>query len=224
LFWDTANPYHYTRTWKAADGDDQLIVGGEDRAFDVSVNSDEPFKRLEQYARGHFGISTVSHRWSGRVFDTRDGLPIIGASALDARVFIATGYCGNGLTFGTLAATMLADAALGRQGRYQALFDPRRPSLREADSNARDAGPGLADILPGSGVVMALKGRRYAAYRDASGSLSLLSPECPHLYCEVVWNADEKVWDCPCHGSRFAPDGRVMRGPATESLMPLTLP
>ena len=57
-------------------------------------------------------------------------------------------------------------------------------------------------------------------YRDAAGKLTQCSAVCPHLGCVVEWNAAEKTWDCPCHGSRFAPDGHVVNGPARDALSP----
>jgi Rieske Fe-S protein len=58
----------------------------------------------------------------------------------------------------------------------------------------------------------------YVAYRDAESRLHSLSPVCTHLGCDVRWNDAERTWDCPCHGSRLAPDGRVVNGPATADL------
>ena len=60
--------------------------------------------------------------------------------------------------------------------------------------------------------------RQVAVYRDLRGDLHFLSPRCPHLGCIVGWNAVEKTWDCPCHGGRFAPTGKVLYGPPTEGL------
>ena len=50
------------------------------------------------------------------------------------------------------------------------------------------------------------------------GTLHRLSPVCTHMKCDVAWNAAERTWDCPCHGSRFDVDGAVLNGPAVEAL------
>ncbi|MFD0634595.1 Rieske 2Fe-2S domain-containing protein [Catenulispora yoronensis] len=60
---------------------------------------------------------------------------------------------------------------------------------------------------------MDIGGEHCAAYRDASGILHLVSAVCSHLGGTVGFNDVEKTWECPCHGSRFAPDGAVLQGP-----------
>src|SRR5262249_36859993 len=74
------------------------------------------------------------------------------------------------------------------------------------------------EIAPGSGAIVREGLSKIAAYRDAAGHLHERSAVCPHLHCIVDWNASEKSWDCPCHGSRFAPDGTVLNGPALGPL------
>ena len=74
------------------------------------------------------------------------------------------------------------------------------------------------EIRPGEGAILRHGRWKVAAYRDSAGALRILSAVCPHLGCIVHWNSLEKSWDCPCHGSRFAVDGRVLNGPAASSL------
>jgi Rieske Fe-S protein len=78
------------------------------------------------------------------------------------------------------------------------------------------------DLPKGQGRLLA--DRRIAIYRDEAGILHALSSVCTHRGCDVEWNGEEKVWDCPCHGSRFAADGAVLRGPAAQPLPSVDVP
>jgi Rieske Fe-S protein len=95
----------------------------------------------------------------------------------------------------------------------------RQPAGQGGDG-AED--PALAAIQAGQGAIVELGGKKVAAYRDEAGALIQLSPACPHAGCDVGWNARESTWDCPCHASRFEPDGTRRSGPATEGLTPLS--
>ena len=148
-------------------------------------------------------------------------------------VFVATGDSGNGMTHGTIAGLLLADLISGRENPWTELYDPARKSLRAAKDFIREnvqsqvgyAGyvtPGDVEsvdaIKPGEGAVVRRGLHKVAASRDASGKLTECSAVCTHLGCIVEWNSGEKTWDCPCHGSRFAPDGHVVNGPARDGL------
>src|ERR671937_432682 len=74
------------------------------------------------------------------------------------------------------------------------------------------------DLAPGHGGIVNVAGRHVAVYRDAEGRTYELSPRCTHMGCTVDWNDPNQTWDCPCHGSRYAFDGSVVRGPASEPL------
>ena len=76
----------------------------------------------------------------------------------------------------------------------------------------------LSGIKSGSGGLVEVKGKTVAAYRDDAGGVHKLSPKCTHLGCTVGWNGADKTWDCPCHGSRYAPAGEVVQGPAKKAL------
>jgi Rieske Fe-S protein len=82
----------------------------------------------------------------------------------------------------------------------------------------------LDDLKPGDGGIFASDEGKLAVYRDDRGGLHALSPVCTHLACDVAWNAAEKTWDCPCHGSRFSAEGKVINGPAVSDLEPRTIP
>jgi Rieske Fe-S protein len=76
----------------------------------------------------------------------------------------------------------------------------------------------LDQLAPGEGGIVKVDGDRVAAFRDDDGVVHAVSPICTHLYCQVAFNAAERSWDCPCHGSRYATDGTVIQGPAVNPL------
>jgi len=82
----------------------------------------------------------------------------------------------------------------------------------------RDAPLSLIEIARGKGQIVTLQGKQLAVYRDTAGRVHTLSPTCTHAGCIVQWNGTERSWDCPCHGSRFAPTGDVLSGPAEKPL------
>jgi len=234
LFWDTADPYHYLRIDERGDHD-FVIFGGSDHKTGQVEDTVACFEQVEAAARAAIPALEVTHRWSGQVIETNDGLPFIGESS--SSQFAATGYSGNGMTFGTLAGMMAQDACLGRPNPWQELFDIGRTKVRGGawdyvkentdypyymvrDRLAGPDGTSLRSLRKGEGKILELKGERVAAYRDEDGNVTLLSPVCTHLGCEVDWNPAERTWDCPCHGSRFLTSGKVLSGPAESPLEP----
>lgn len=233
LFWDTSDPYHYVRSYRH-EGKTELIVGGEDHKTGIEEHADAPFERLGAYA-ARLGLENPRFRWSAQVVEPVDGLPFIGKNAGAERVYVATGFSGNGLTFGTLAAMILRDACVGSFNPYAELYDPKRlkpftklatflsenvdyPLHLLSDALKAPTARSLDEIPSGEGRIVRVQGRRVAAYRDEKGRLHTVSPICTHLGCHVVFNPTEKSWDCPCHGSRFGVNGNVLDGPASKPL------
>jgi len=232
LFWDTADPYHYLRIEPHRDHD-FVIFGGEDHKTGQTADTTACFDRLERTLRSMVDGVEVTHRWSGQVIETPDGLPFIGETA--ERQFVGTGFSGNGMTFGTLTGMMAADRILGQTNPWADLFDPGRKSIRGGlrdylrenkdypyylirDRVAGAQGKSLRAVPRGTGRVLELNGKSVAVYRDESGATTQRSAVCTHLGCLVGWNQAERTWDCPCHGSRFKPDGTVIAGPAESPL------
>lgn len=232
LFWDTADPYNYLRLDARRDFD-FAIFGGKDHKTGQAADTEARYRALQNTLEQVLPQIEITHRWSAQVIETADGLPYIGETA--SRQFAGTGYAGNGMTFGTLAGMMARDAVLGRPNPWQELFDTGRTKIRGGvwdyiKENVdypyyllrdRVVGPDaktLRGVGRGAGKVVEWKGQRAAAYRSASGRLTLLSPVCTHMGCDVDWNEAESTWDCPCHGSRFKPTGEVLSGPAESPL------
>ena len=231
-YWDTSDPYYYLRIDPHRDFD-YAIFGGRDHKTGQAEDTDACYRALEEVAARVMPGFALTHRWSGQVIETNDGLPFIGETA--SRQFAATGFAGNGMTFGTLAGMMAHDFVTGRRNPWRELFDPARKKLRGGswdyikenvdypyylirDRFVGAEGKSLRAVRNGEGKVLELNGARVAAYRSEQGVLTLLSAVCTHLGCQVAWNAAEHTWDCPCHGSRFKPRGEVLAGPAESPL------
>jgi glycine/D-amino acid oxidase-like deaminating enzyme/nitrite reductase/ring-hydroxylating ferredoxin subunit len=238
LFWDTLDHYHYIRLQTLSDANDLLIVGGEDHKQGQADDEPDRWHRLEQWARDRFPMmGAVDYRWSGIVMETIDGLAFIGRNPLDQdNVFVATGDSGMGMTHGTIAGMLLTDLIIGRDNAWSAIYEPSRKPIwgmawkefiRENANVAKQyltdwLGSGdvksVDEIAPGQGATLRRGMSKIAAYRDESGTLHERSAVCPHLGCIVHFNSAERVWDCPCHGSRFGPLGEVLNGPANSGL------
>jgi glycine/D-amino acid oxidase-like deaminating enzyme/nitrite reductase/ring-hydroxylating ferredoxin subunit len=232
LFWDTADPYHYLRL-ESHRTHDFVIFGGEDHKTGQADDTNACFDRLERKLAALIEGVEITHRWSGQVIETADGLPYIGETA--AHQFAGTGYSGNGMTFGTLAGMMASDYVLGRKNPWTELFDPSRkkvlgglwdyvrenkdyPYYLVRDRFVGREGRSRRSVKRGSGKVLDLNGQSVAVYRNEQGATIERSAICTHMGCIVDWNEAERTWDCPCHGSRFQPDGKVIAGPAESPL------
>jgi glycine/D-amino acid oxidase-like deaminating enzyme/Rieske Fe-S protein len=234
LYWDMADPYHYLRLAEDERGP-LLIIGGADHKTGESINTEHRFGQLEAYAAQRFSVNAVDYRWSAQFYAPADGLPYIGKSA---DVFIATGFSGEGLTYGTLAAQLIHDQIQGIPNPCSPILSPSRTKpiasaggfLSEnlsavshfvGDRLKKTAIENPADIPPGEGAICLLDGKKVAFYRSREGILSALSPVCTHARCLVHWNNTENSWDCPCHGGRFDALGHVLNGPPVEHLKPV---
>jgi glycine/D-amino acid oxidase-like deaminating enzyme/nitrite reductase/ring-hydroxylating ferredoxin subunit len=241
LYWDTLDPYHYVRLERGPGEDaahDVLIVGGEDHKTGQAADMDDRYRRLEAWARQYFPqCQDVLYRWSGQVMETVDGLAYLGRNPGSRNVYVITGDSGMGMTHGTMGGIIVTDLIQSRPNPWAALFDPARKTVRAAGEYVREnvnvavqyvkdyVTPGEAgapdELRPGTGALIRRGALKVAAYKDEQGHVHECSAVCPHLQCIVHWNPGERSWDCPCHGSRFDPYGRVLNGPAVSDLTPV---
>lgn len=234
LAYDMQEPYHYFRTCEI-DGQPYLLVGGEDHKTGHG-KPDQAFRDLEAYLRKHFEVQSVDYRWSAQFFEPADGLPYIGLlrGAAD-RTYVATGYSGNGMVHGSFAGVLLSDLILGKKSPFEKLFSPSRIKpiaafanfVKEnadviyrfvADRVDTDKLVELVDLVPDTGAVVRLEDKLVAVHKSSTGKLRVLNPRCTHAGCIVAWNNAEKSWDCPCHGGRYDPAGKVLTGPPRKDL------
>jgi glycine/D-amino acid oxidase-like deaminating enzyme/nitrite reductase/ring-hydroxylating ferredoxin subunit len=227
---------HSVRSNPTDDGGAIWMVGGEKHKTGQGGPTIERYKRLELYARSRFNVSSIEYRWSTQDNNTVDRVPYIGKlSSGSKNLYVATGFGGWGMTNSHVAAMLLTDMIQGRENPWADVFDPSRfkpvTSARDFITENMNVAkefmadrigtPELDDIeeLPkGRGEVVEWKGDRVALYKDDEGRVYSCSAVCTHMGCIVHWNGAEKSWDCPCHGSRFNYDGKVIQGPANKDL------
>jgi glycine/D-amino acid oxidase-like deaminating enzyme/nitrite reductase/ring-hydroxylating ferredoxin subunit len=237
MFLSAGQPTRSIRFHPGAGGE-LVLVGGEGHKVGQGGPTAERYAALEEFAREHFGVESVEYRWSTQDNMPLDDVPYVGAlSHLSRRLYVATGFKKWGLAHAGAAAMILRDQLLDRHNPWASLYDATRlgplsslaPFVKEnlnvafhffADRITRRSLASASDLEPGEGRVLARRERQVAVSRDTDGSLRAVSARCTHLGCIVDWNDAERSWDCPCHGSRFAPDGAVLQGPATQPLEP----
>jgi glycine/D-amino acid oxidase-like deaminating enzyme/nitrite reductase/ring-hydroxylating ferredoxin subunit len=231
----STEPTWSVRTIRA--GDETLVLaGGSGHAVGQHHDTEERYRRLEAWAREKLGMTEIRSRWSTQDGSAVDDLPYIGhLTPFSRHVFTATAFGKWGMTNGTAAALIMSDLILGNDNAWASLFDPHRATLKAsatkfAQENVKVAGHWIGDrikhpqagvpggLAPGEAAVGGMGAGQVAVYRDELGELHQVSAVCTHLGCIVAWNNAERTWDCPCHGSRFDVDGKVVQGPAVEDL------
>lgn len=166
-----------------------LLGGGSHR----TGKSGGGWQALEDAAREYYPKAQEVARWATQDCMTLDGIPYIGQYAKSTpHMYVATGFQKWGMTGAMVAAMLLCDLLMGKRSPYEALYSPSRSMLH----------PQLA--INACEAVMSL--------------VSFSDKRCPHLGCALKWNAQERSWDCPCHGSRFSEQGGLIDNPATGDL------
>lgn len=246
LWWDTGDqnskwvtmPYNYVRLHEFNEQYDLLICGGADhktgQADEENIPEEERFKILEDWARKRFpAMQGIVYKWSGQVMEPLDGMGFIGRNPGDDDIYIVTGDSGNGMTHGSIAGILISDLINGISNPWEKLYSPSRITVKTAGDYLKEVGNMAAqyvDLISAGdiksanelnndeGGVLAVGLKKIAVYKDQSGNLNAYSAICPHLGCVLQWNGTEKSFDCPCHGSRFTCQGKVINGPALTDL------
>lgn len=213
-----------------------LLIGGSGHRTG-RPNDEDPYRELESWAKQRFEGFQPRWRWGAQDFMPADGLPFIGPMThRRPNIYVATGFAKWGLSTGAAAGRLISNRILGKHTPWGDIFDPTRvrplasaPTVLHqgvetvrsiiGDRLLGDPEEGtVGDLAPGCGAIVKVHGERVAAFRDEDGSVRAVSPICTHLGCLIEFNGADRTWDCPCHGSRFDTDGRVVSGPATRDL------
>lgn len=232
MFISAGSPTRSVRYTPFGDGE-RLVVAGASHVVGRKSPTAE-LDELSSWARKYYPGAVVTHQWSAQDYMPAAHLPYVGANLPgDEKVFIATGFNKWGLAAGAAAALVLSGLILGGRmdwARAFAAWSPRelagattavRANLEVAFHMAKGwLAPTTrwgSDVPPDGGVVTGPPWHMEARCM-VNGVPHRVSPVCPHLGGIVNWNDADKSWECPLHGSRFAPDGTLLEGPATRGL------
>jgi glycine/D-amino acid oxidase-like deaminating enzyme/nitrite reductase/ring-hydroxylating ferredoxin subunit len=237
LLWDNGDPYYYVRLTTPDEKSEHeiLVVGGADHKVGQDEHPEHRYDEIENWVRQHYPMAgPVDFKWSGQIMEPADGVGYMGRNPMDdENVYIITGDSGNGMTHCTAGAILVTDLIMGRDNSWRDLYDPSRTAIHGVSEFLKELGNTVAQygdwvkggdvdspqqVPPGEGATLRQGEKRIAIYRDDDGIIHALSAACTHLGCVVSWNAAEKTWDCPCHGSRFGVNGRILHGPASKPL------
>lgn len=167
-----------------------LLLGGGDHRTGKSGGG---WRELEEKSEKYYPGSRILYRWATQDCMSLDSIPYIGQYSKNTpTLFVASGFNKWGMTTSMVAANLLCDLVREKNNDYAPVFSPSRSLLR----------PQLA----------------VNGFEAVTNLLRPTSPRCPHLGCALKWNAEEKSWDCSCHGSRFAADGKLLDNPSTDDL------
>jgi glycine/D-amino acid oxidase-like deaminating enzyme/nitrite reductase/ring-hydroxylating ferredoxin subunit len=234
MYYNTGEPYRSIRVHRL-DGDPHVLIGGENHETGKGGSTKERYDRLERFARETFDVESVEYRWSTQDYSPFDGVPYVGRlGPVRENVYVATGFGGWGMTGGVAAGRIISGLICDGEHPNSEVFSPKRVNSESAKSfvthNAEVGTRFTADwarsllsgreanLSSGEATTVRTDDGPVGVHRDHEGELHAVSLICPHMKCVLRWNDGEESWDCPCHGSRFTPGGKVLDGPAIEDL------
>lgn len=235
MFISIDQPTHSFRPHER-DGETFIVAAGGEFKTGHPSEMKTAVEDMKGFLQDAFGVTRLDHLWINEDFTPMDQLPFVGrATGGKPHLYVATGFNAWGITTGTVAADVIADLIAERPNVCIDLFDASRlkplkggPTFVSENTKAglhlvkdrllRGKAKQLVDIPPGEGGVVSIGGEQLAVMKDQTGVITALSAVCTHLGCVVDWNGIDRTWDCPCHGSRFDADGKVLTGPAVKPL------
>ncbi len=188
------------------------------RNIAMEVNDKKHFEQLEKFPYDY------KYMWSNIDVMTGDYIPYIGE--IKDNLFLATGYNTWGMTNGSIAGVVIKDLILGHDNKYRDLFDPLRgvkvvtlPLVFYSNGKSYlESKINLDKSWYEKVRIEEVGGKKIGVYVDSDSKEHKVYMKCPHMGCNVVFNEKEETWDCPCHGSRFDVDGKVIDGPANYNI------
>lgn len=212
-----------------------LLVGGFNHKTGAKIDLSNSYNLLEQKAKELYPGSKVIYKWNTHDSVSLDKIPYIGDfSHLYPNVYVATGFKKWGMTTSNVAANIITDKILNKENQYAEIYDSKRlrpiKNRKELGNIIKETSHSLIfnkfdlpaatpkDVEAGEGKIVNNNGRKVGIYKDENGKEFKVIPKCMHLGCELSWNNLDKTWDCPCHGSRYTFEGKLIYGPGKKDL------
>lgn len=208
-----------------------ILIGG--KGHRCGEDSKDAYASLLKEAKQLYPRGEFVTCWSTQDCISHDGIAFIGTYSLFTKhLFVASGFQKWGMSTSMIASTIICDKICGIENPYASLFSPQRMYLkypmkkRLYDLKVSSLGLWKGHfskpvdqelfLLRNEEEIALIKNKKYACFKDEKGKLHKISAKCPHMGCELVWNKEEKSWDCPCHGSRFDIDGNILNVPSVK--------
>ena len=196
---------------------DNMIYASGNDLLGGKLNHKKNINSVIKDFKRHFNYP-IKYTWYNYDITSNDYLPIIGEVEKD--IFVATAFNKWGMTNSVLSASILSDLIKGNKNKYTNVFSIKRKSLINSvciknmfDNVVTYFKPKKKNI-----TYEYIDGIKYAIYTDIDGVCHKIIDKCPHLGCGLIFNEVDKTWDCPCHGSRYDIDGKVIHGPSSSSI------
>lgn len=205
--------------------DDKYIIYASNKSLLCNkLNHKKNINNLTKKFRLHFNYP-IKHTWYNYDIKSNDYLPIIG-KIKDENILVATAYNKWGMTNGVLASKIISDIINDKENDFIDLFNPyRSTNIKKIANSCKYGYDNLKAYLKAASKQKNIRyvtenGTEYAIYTDEKKKEHKIINKCPHMKCKLIFNEFDKTWDCPCHGSRYNIDGKVIKGPSNYSIIP----
>jgi glycine/D-amino acid oxidase-like deaminating enzyme/nitrite reductase/ring-hydroxylating ferredoxin subunit len=235
MYINAEQPTRSLRSQKIQDGE-FILVGGSPHKAGQCDDTRKKYEELLDFASPFYTVTDLPYRWSAQDCMTVDNLPYVGNYMEDTpNLYITTGFGKWGMTNSMASGMLLRDLIVKGDSPWKDVYSPSRETKAASAINFVTENLNVAknliggklesltkeedlDLQIGEGKVVELNGKRAGAFRNEDGIIYIVNTTCTHMGCELNWNSAERTWDCPCHGSRFSYEGKIVEGPAVKEL------
>ena len=210
-----------------SDSKNYLIYTGCSKKLGSNMDNEKNYSNLFWKVKSSFS-DNIKYYWFNYDIMTADYMPLIGYyEKYNKDLLIGTGYNAWGMTNGTLAGKIISDLLLNKDNPYINLFNPNRKTniskiantinynLKNGLSFIKSRVNSYYDFYPKN---IKIVNKKIGIYKDDKKKDHKVCINCPHMKCGLIFNTVDKTWDCPCHGSRFNIDGKVIKGPSVDNI------